>query len=177
MANVNTPEYWNRVWKASGEGRRTVNAYVFAGSVAPSKGTILDLGCGVCAGTRLLREYGFNVTGMDFASEAGKAHKDAFLLYDVQEPFPVKAGSFDTVLAIMVIQCLNKPDAMIKEAHRALRPGGMFFVASPGMHRWREDYHFIPTLKELQQVVAERFVEGSCITFNYLAWKMVLATK
>ena len=133
--NANTPDYWNRVWKASGEGRRTVEAYIFGGSVVSPKSTVLDLGCGICAGNRLLREYGFNITGMDFASEAEKAHNRKFLQHDVQKPFPCDDKSFDVVLAMMVIQCLNDPSAMIAEAYRVLRPRGMFLVASPGKHR------------------------------------------
>ena len=51
-----------------------------------------------------------------------------------KDPFPFPPGAFDAVLCMEVLEHLAySPSHMLAEAHRVLRPGGLFFLTVPNL--------------------------------------------
>jgi SAM-dependent methyltransferase len=98
---------------------------------------VLDLGCRSGALTRHLLE-GNEVVGVDVdraalarAAELGIEPVEA----NVDEPLPFEAASFDAVIAGELLEHLRFPRALVDEAARVLRPGGVFVGSVPNAFR------------------------------------------
>jgi len=100
--------------------------------------SVLDLGCGTGVASRaLLRRTAFagSVTGIDLspylarvadrlAKEEGFAGRVAFRAGDTRS-LDLPSGGFDAVVAHTLISHVDDPLAVIKEAARIVRPGGL----------------------------------------------------
>lgn len=108
----------------------------FAGFAGRS---VLEVGCGI--GTDLVRfaHGGARTTGIDLSSTAIGLARRNFALHGLTpeglvvgngECLPVREAAFDVVYAHGVVQYTADPGALIRECHRALKPGGtaMFMV-------------------------------------------------
>ena len=100
-------------------------------------GNLLDLGCGVGAGIRHLRQRfpGTRVLGADPSrASVALAQVEAARPEDVQafdgESVPHADASLDVVYAACVLHHVDPPrrQALLAEVHRVLRPGGLLFV-------------------------------------------------
>jgi SAM-dependent methyltransferase len=102
--------------------------------------TVLDIGCGHgCDLERIGRESrGIGrLVGIDSIekrlavarSSAGIDERFHFLTSDVSEGLPFADGEFDIVLSSNTLECLIDKDALIREVHRVLRPGGQVIFA------------------------------------------------
>ncbi|HXG05453.1 MAG TPA: class I SAM-dependent methyltransferase, partial [Candidatus Binatia bacterium] len=95
---------------------------------------VLDLGCGAGTYTRRLAERGHAVTGVDYslptlgraraADPAGTARYVAADGYRL----PFRAASFDLVVTIGVLQAVSRPEAILLEIARVLRPGRLAVI-------------------------------------------------
>lgn len=62
----------------------------------------------------------------------------------LSERLPFRDGSFDTVVATLVLCSVDDPDAAVHEVRRVLRPGGTVLVlehvraSSPALARWQD---------------------------------------
>lgn len=94
---------------------------------------VLDLGCGAGFLANYLAAAGHQVTGIDTTTEnlvVAKLHdatrRVAYQVADARAlPFP--DASFDVVCAMDLLEHVEPPQALIAEASRVLRPGGLFF--------------------------------------------------
>jgi len=59
------------------------------------------------------------------------AGRVSWIQSDVQSIDAVKNGAFDGVLCSSVIEYLDRPDALLKEVARILRPGGVLVISLP----------------------------------------------
>lgn len=101
------------------------------GIISPDTNRVLDLGAGAGKSyDRLVRFVpGLDYTGLDIESSpevAQRARTDLrFVTYD-GETFPFDDGSYDAIFCKQVLEHVRRPDAVIAEVARILRPGGLF---------------------------------------------------
>jgi ubiquinone/menaquinone biosynthesis C-methylase UbiE len=121
-------------------------------------GRVLDIGCGPGLMTEALVERGGEVWGLDFlesalawaraeAEKASWGDRAHYVGGDAQA-LPFSAATFDTVIAMGVLEYLSDAHRFVSEVRRVLRPGGLFVVAVPSRIA---PYH-------LAQSVLDRFV-------------------
>ncbi len=108
---------------------------------------LLDIGCGSGALSLTMSESsGFDVVAMDVlrrrivAVRDRKAARDPDASARVRivranaEALPFRDGVFDAAVATEVLEHLDEPERMLREARRVLRPGGRFFMTTPNAH-------------------------------------------
>ena len=59
------------------------------------------------------------------------------------DQLPIEKDSVDLLLAIAIIEHLENPVLIVREAARILKPGGKFFVAIPWIFSWRSRLQFL----------------------------------
>ncbi len=98
---------------------------------------VLDAGCGSGPLAETLRAEGAIVTGMDSSPAMvdlarRRLGDDADLrVADLGAPLPFDDGSFDTVVASLVLHYLQDWAAPLGELRRVLRPGGRLVLSVP----------------------------------------------
>lgn len=95
----------------------------------------LDIGCGhqflpnwMAGEEASLRKRAKRIIGIDLDWEGLRTNRfvDA-AVFGTGNELPFVDGSFDAVTCNMVVEHLEEPQQMLKELHRVLRPGGLFF--------------------------------------------------
>lgn len=101
----------------------------------PPDAAILDIGCG----TGWLADHFEHYTGIDGSPDAvaaAKARGREILLGDVDAQLPFEDARFDGVVLKDLLEHVADPVAVVREARRVLRPGGLVFASSPDAQRW-----------------------------------------
>ena len=149
-------------------GAEHLARYLWASQIADGK-DVLDAGCGVGYGSRILAEAGGHVTGVDASDDAiAESIRRAgdlaeFRVADVTM-LPFAPHSFDAVVCFEVIEHLGNREAALDELKRVLRPGGVAIVSSPnrGVYPAGNPHHvFEYTSGELLDALGERFEHGA----------------
>jgi SAM-dependent methyltransferase len=128
---INLDGWWWEVGRRA-LARRLIEHYAPVGSngVRPR---ILEIGCGSGALLQDLQEKN-TVYGMDVADEALKICRerglDCVSLADVTA-LPYADESFDTVVAIDVLEHIDDESAALREVNRVLKPGATLIVTVP----------------------------------------------
>jgi SAM-dependent methyltransferase len=106
---------------------------------------VLDLGCRSGALTRHFLE-GNQVVGLD-VDRAALAKAEALgiepVVADVEEPLPFADASFDAVVVGELLEHLQFPEALVAEARRVLRPGGVLVGSVPNAFRLQSRLRFL----------------------------------
>lgn len=122
---------------------------------------ILDIGCGVGAFVRRLREFSPRVAGIDVdaerVTEGGKEVPDLALA--VAERLPFADGTFDVAVLHEVLEHVSDDQATLREAHRVLAPGGRAVIFCPN-RLYPFETHGI--------FLGKRYVFGNMPLVNYL---------
>ncbi len=98
----------------------------------PRPGRVLDVGCGT--GLMLSRVKEWQPVGLDFSQLAlgyCRGRGIRHLLQGDVVHLPVKSNSMDLVLALDLIEHVERDDLMAGEFHRILRPGGYLMATVP----------------------------------------------
>lgn len=97
------------------------------------KGAILDVGCGAGFLSNELARQGYYVTGVDLSGEslevARKHDRTHSVKYEVADAYklPYQDETFEAVTAMDFLEHVERPQDIITEFSRVLKPGGLFF--------------------------------------------------
>jgi ubiquinone/menaquinone biosynthesis C-methylase UbiE len=109
-------------------------------AMSEERGNVLDYGCGTGDITRALAAQGWRLTGCDMSVEmlskaeaADSKHMVNWTLIDATRPLPMPFAdaSFSAVVSSSVFEYLSKPQAVIQDLHRLLKPGGRLLFTAP----------------------------------------------
>lgn len=124
-------EYEVSGWSEAGLRRRLDAFEQLFARLDPGAGLrVLDLGTGPGTYVRLLRRLGHRAVGVDYSlpslRRATLADGEPSRIYAAGDAYalPFADGTFDLVVMIGILQALSEPGAALREAGRALRPGG-----------------------------------------------------
>lgn len=97
-----------------------------------AKGKLIDIGCGRMPYRRDLEPLVESYTGVDHP-KISKLYKSGLrpeVLADAKK-LPFNSNSFDTALLIQVLEHIDGPEEVIKEAARVLKPSGVLIISVP----------------------------------------------
>lgn len=102
--------------------------------------TILDVGCATGYLAKELKKKGCNIMGIEISQDAADIaaqHCDKVIVADVEEieelPFP--QGYFDVIVFSDVLEHLIRPDLVLINLKRHLKPGGFVIASIPNIAR------------------------------------------
>jgi ubiquinone/menaquinone biosynthesis C-methylase UbiE len=148
-----------------------------AGLGLRSGSRLLDLGCGPGRLSLDLASQGYRGVGVDAAAAMiGRAKIEAatrgiselwqYQVADV-EKLPLRDGSFDCAICAGVVDYLPTDDKLLQEAHRVLRPGGVFILAVTNKYGYTVSLSSLadrikrwPLLVHLASAVRHRVIGG-----------------
>ncbi len=95
-----------------------------------SESQVLEIGSGPGHVADQMAKAGAIVTGVDFSSDmvevAQRSYPEITFQQADAEQLPFEAGSFDAVVANFVVHHLARPELVVAEVNRVLKPGGRF---------------------------------------------------
>lgn len=107
---------------------------------------LIEFGCASGVASKLLSDFGWEVTGTDISKYAvKKAQKNykgiRFMQHDMEKPF--KKDKFDLAVAFDVIEHLPNPSKGIKNVYNLLKKGGSVIFTTPNdyPHVWNDPTH------------------------------------
>ncbi len=107
-------------------------------------GQLLDVGCGEKPFEYIFTPYVSEYIGVEyaptFAATNTATRGKADVLYD-GDTLPFEDASFDTVLSVQVLEHTPRPQQLMSEMARVLRPGGKLLLSVPFSFRLHEEPH------------------------------------
>lgn len=133
----NAYDEWAEIYDTNHNPTQDLNATTIRQESLPLSGQrILEIGCGTGMNTQYLAEKGKEVTGIDFseemlavARERVKTENVQFAIRDITKPWNFDNGSFDLVVANLVLEHVEYLPHIFREAVQVLDTGGTFYIA------------------------------------------------
>jgi SAM-dependent methyltransferase len=109
-----------------------------------ARGRLLDVGCGDKPYEHLFRPYVDAYVGVEhqptFHVTSAASRDRADVHYD-GDTLPFPDASFDTVLSVQVLEHTPRPEVLLSEMARVLRPDGILILTAPFSFRLHEEPH------------------------------------
>ena len=144
---------------------------------------VLDLGCGDCELARYLADtYDQQVTGVDTSDESFPSYKDITknnknircIRADAEnlEPF---YGTMDAVVTMWALHEMQRPQTVLRQAYRALRPGGEILIVefprdSLAQRLWNENYYYREEIVKLLREAGFENIQSKLIERKQIMW-------
>ncbi len=118
-------------------------------------GSVLDVGAQYCPYYPLFRGKCDSYSSLDIVPN------DIVDIVCDAEDMPIEDGSYDLVLCTQVLEHCNRPERIVNECHRVLKPGGTLIVTVPSIYPVHghpaDNWRFMPDgmrylLREFSQV-------------------------
>lgn len=174
------------------EGERTVPIDVINSRLTrmrpymPKKGKMLELGCGDgLLASALKKETGAEVYGVDISkSGVGLACKRGVRarVADLNKTLPYKDAYFDLIISDQALEHVYKPEHLLDEIYRVLKPDGIVITITPNLSFWLNRllflFGFYPIflecgetykdygMKSLTSFIKDRYAVGHVRVFN-----------
>jgi len=116
---------------------------------------VLDLGCGACELAQYLCEtYGQKVTGVDISSNSFPNNRNITrnnkrircIRKDAARLTFIRNETIDAAIIFWALHEMKNSQAILQEAHRALRPGGKVLSLNFRVTHWRKSYGMRTTI-------------------------------
>jgi ubiquinone/menaquinone biosynthesis C-methylase UbiE len=102
----------------------------------PQQGKLLDIGCGTGLFVERYIGDGRSAVGLDISGKmierARRRCRSCDYTVGTGEKIPFNDNTFDAVSSLLVFSYVRDPEAMLKEAHRVLKPGGAIAICTLG---------------------------------------------
>jgi len=107
-------------------------------SFYPSKGNLLDIGCGAGFFLNIAKERGWNCHGLEILPEYIKYAKENFALENIHfesldESLTYDENTFDVITLWDLIEHLRNPLKSLKQINRVMKPGGLLVIWTPNV--------------------------------------------
>jgi len=119
--------------------RMHIESYLYLSGLVKGK-KVLDLGCGLGYGSRILADSAESVIGADVSSESIETASKKYLCTKLSyrcvppadiKPLPFEDESFDVIVTFQVLEHLADPKFFISQLKRILKKDGILFIATP----------------------------------------------
>jgi ubiquinone/menaquinone biosynthesis C-methylase UbiE len=145
---------------------------------------VLDLGCGACELVQYLSEtYGQKVTGVDISANSFPNKRNIAknikgvrcIRKDAAQLGFIRNETIDAAVIFWALHEMKKPQAILQEAHRVLRPGGEVLVVefprdSLAKELWNENYFNIKELTGFLRKAGFEGVRAKQIEHKQILW-------
>jgi 2-polyprenyl-3-methyl-5-hydroxy-6-metoxy-1,4-benzoquinol methylase len=101
-----------------------------------SRGKLVDVGCGVGVLLSNMRELGWEVIGVEADPKTARIAQQEFGLRVIPsslEEAQLEEESVDVVTMSHLIEHVRRPESVLKEAWRVLKPGGRIVIVTPNV--------------------------------------------
>jgi SAM-dependent methyltransferase len=99
----------------------------------PGERWVLDAGAGFGAFTEVLVQHGYRAVGLEIKPGNFRYPLAPHLVVDLDQGLPITSSSLDGIVAIEIVEHLERPLFFIREAARCLRMGGWMVITTPNV--------------------------------------------
>lgn len=118
--------------------------YLSGHGVVVTNRALLDLGSGIGGYSRVFGEAGARVTSLDLMADRISSQEYGAAVSASATAIPLADNSFDIVFCASLIEHVEKPEAVIAEIERVLKPGGICYLSFPPFYSPRGGHEYAP---------------------------------